>query len=171
MLRYLFAFLMVLPICCIGCSEKLPKDMPKLHPATLTFTQGSDPLEGAIIQLIGETPDVAAWGPTGVTDSKGAVILQTNGKYKGAPVGKYKILVTKRTTEEHPHPEWANLPDGDPNFRKYVDESNKLKSFDMVEAKYRLLAETPLTVEIQAGQNAQQFDVGAKVQIESRGMR
>lgn len=145
--------------------------MPKLHPAQITFKQEGAPLEGAIIQLIGETPDVASWGPTGITDTNGVVVLQTNGKYKGAPVGKFKVLITKRETESHPHPEWANLPDGDPNFLKYLDEGKKLKSFDLVEQKYRLLAETPLSVEIQAGKNELELDAGAKVNIESRGMQ
>ena len=170
-------FHIFLPVCfglftlfCTGCGQKLPAGMPLLHPTSITITQEDTPLDNAIVQLISSDPTLSQWGPSGITDANGVAVLNTNGLYRGAPEGRYKVLVTKREMEKHPHPEWANLPDGDPQYLKFREENLKLKSYDYVEPKYGLLLETPLEADIAKGKNELRFDVGKKVNIEMKRM-
>ncbi|MDR1269130.1 MAG: hypothetical protein LBK82_06370 [Planctomycetaceae bacterium] len=101
----IFLFLGI--VCFFGCGQKLPDGMPKLYPVTITIVQENTPLEGAIVQLIPEDSSLSTWGPMGITNASGVTELQTNGKYKGSPLGQFKVLVTKKEIEPHPHPEWG----------------------------------------------------------------
>jgi hypothetical protein len=152
-----------------GCGQKLPEGMPKLYPVTITIVQENTPLEGAIVQLIPEDVSLSNWGPMGITNVSGVAELRTNGKYKGSPSGQFKVLVTKREVEPHPHLEWGNLPDGDPKFIQYCNESMKLKVFDYVEPQFGLINATPLSINItSSGSNNFQLDVGKKTTIEAK---
>ena len=153
----LMAFLMT------GCwGEPRPAGMPKLYPASIVVTQEGTPLEGASVQLFPEDSANSQWGPGGMTDASGVAELRTNGKYPGAPLGSYKVVVTKHGFEPHPHPEWADLPESDPNRWKYLQIQEGLKAFELVETKYSLLKETPLRVEITAKEKTYPVDAGSK---------
>lgn len=144
--------------------------MPKLHPASITIVQEGTPLDNAIVQLISSDPALSQWGPSGITDANGVAVLNTNSLYRGAPEGHFKVLVTKREMEKNPHPEWADLPDGDPKYQEFRAINQKLKSYDYVEPQYGLLLETPLEVDIAKGKNELSLDVGKKVQVEMKRM-
>jgi hypothetical protein len=162
-----FLFLGIMYVC--GCGQKLPDGIPKLYPVTITIVQENTRLEGAIVQLIPEDPSLSNWGPMGITNASGVTELQTNGKYKGSPLGQFKVLVTKKEIEPHPHLEWGNLPDGDPKFIQYRNEAMKLKVLDYVEPQFGLINATPLSVNItSSGPNNFQLDVGKKITIESK---
>lgn len=142
-----------------GCGESLPKGMPRLYPASLTVTQEGQPLEGAIVQLVSEATADSPWGAGGTTDASGKVNLHTNGKYKGVPLGKYKVTISKMVTDPHPHPE---LKDG-PEFRKYLAILKTLKTYRVVELQYSVITQTPLTIEITKEEKSYTVDAGKKI--------
>ena len=159
----LFAsFLVTVPI--TGCSENLPADMPKLYPASVIVTQEGKPLAGAMVQLIPDDPANSSWGPGGTTDASGVVVLQTNGKYKGAPLGKYKVTVSKRVKDPHPNPELA----GGPEFRRYLAIDRNLKTYSYVEPQYGSIAETPLSIEVTAKGKTYTVDAGKEIKTEAK---
>ncbi|MCL2622497.1 MAG: prealbumin-like fold domain-containing protein [Planctomycetaceae bacterium] len=159
----LAAFLMT------GCGEKLPDGMPRLYPASVAITQEGTPLAGAVVQLFPVNEANAAWGPGGTTDESGVVVLQTNGRYKGVPLGEYKVTVTKNEREPHPNPE---LRDGaEPEVRRYIAISQTLKTYSFVESEYGLLTQTPLRLEITAGERNYTIDAGKIIKEETRTMQ
>ena len=153
----LVAFLMT------GCHrDPRPAGMPKLYPASITVTQEGTPLGGAMVQLIPEDSANSRWGPSGLSDASGIVVLRTNGRYPGAPLGTYKVVVSKQEFEPHPHPEWANLPEDDPNHWKYVQIVENLKAYEVVDRKCGSIADTPLRIEVTAKEKTYSVDVGKK---------
>ncbi|MFG0261658.1 MAG: carboxypeptidase regulatory-like domain-containing protein [Novipirellula sp. JB048] len=87
--------LLTVSLTLLGCSaEQLPDGMPELQPLTIEIVQGGTPLEGASVQLI---PQDAAntWASGGSTDPRGQAEIMTMGKYRGAPVGTYKVTIDK----------------------------------------------------------------------------
>ena len=98
MKKTLFSYWFIVVCLCVfwGCShENRPKDLPKLTPVTLTLTQDGKPLEKAMVVLYAENPDIAKWTVSGNTDTDGKAILVTHGQFRGVPVGKFKVCVTK----------------------------------------------------------------------------
>jgi hypothetical protein len=85
-----------------GCGEPRPAGMPKLYPASIIVTFEGEPFDGATVQLMPEDAAIARWGPIGQTNSSGVAVLRTDGKYNGAPLGNYKILVSKHS-QNHIH--------------------------------------------------------------------
>jgi len=150
-----------------GCRENLPAGMPKLYPASVTVTQEGKPLAGALVQLIPEDSANSSWGPGGTTNTSGVVVLQTNGKYKGAPLGKYKVTVSKREKEPHPNPELA----GGPEFRRYVEIDKNLKTYSYVEPQYGSIAKTPLSVEVTAREKTYTVDAGKAIKTEAKRLQ
>jgi len=153
----------------IGCGGPArPAGMPRLYPASIEVVQEGTPLEGALVQLVSEDPEIERWGPSGVTDASGVAVLQTDGRYAGAPLGTYKVIVSKREREPHPNPEWASLPDGDPNYRRYMQLEMQRKTFNHIEPQYSSVVNTPLTLEITATGKIYSVDVGRKGTTEVR---
>jgi hypothetical protein len=143
-----------------GCSkEPRPAGMPRLYPVSLKIVQEGETLEGAMVQLIPEDSANSSWGPGGTTDASGIAVLQTNGKYKGAPLGKYKVTVSKKEKEPHPNPELA----GGPEFRQYLAVLKTLKTYSFVEPQYGSIKDTPLRVEITANEKTYTIDAGKKI--------
>lgn len=140
--------------------------MPKLYPASVTVTQEGKPLAGAMVQLIPEDSVNSAWGPGGTTNASGVVVLQTNGKYKGAPLGKYKVTVTKREQEPHPNPELAQGGPRTPEFAKFQEIGRNLKVYSYVESQYGSIAETPLNIEVTAKEKNYTIDAGKAVKTD-----
>ena len=148
-----------------GCGGSArPDGLPKLYPVSITVIQEEAPLEGAMVQLVAidEDSDLSRWGPTGVTDASGVAVLRTDGKYDGAPLGIFKVVVSKNEREPHPHPEWASLPHGDPNALKYDELDRRRKTISYIETQYSSIADTPLTVEIIAGRKTYSVEVGKR---------
>lgn len=147
-----------------GCNSgpQLPPGMPKLTPVKLTFTQEGQPLAGATIALFEDGQGPQSWYPGGLTNDKGEVEIYTNGKYKGAPSGKYKITVKKIYAEPSKH--GPPLEEGAPGYeewQKKVSQEN-LKTYSVVDKKYAEAQTSPLEIDIPSG--ATTFDVGKAVQ-------
>lgn len=152
-----------------GCGgKKKPEGLPSLEPTTLTFTVDGKGLANANISLQPVDNKSNKWVPSGKTDASGKVELQTGGPFKGAPVGEYKVVVS--ADEEIDYGEDGPPPSRD-DAQAYEDWSrksdpNKWKRYSPVDAKYTNMADTPLSITIQAGKNAQEFDLGASTKAE-----
>jgi hypothetical protein len=145
MTKFVFAVIVILTASIVfsGCGygPQKPKGFPKsLSPCELTILQDGAPLETANVSLVSpeETKD---WSAVGITDSAGVVQIYTYGKWKGAPKGTFKVVVTKDKVEG---------PDGSE------------KTFTLVDEQFIKPETTPLTLEIK-GATKQTFDVGAAV--------
>ena len=149
----------------MGCGgQPLPEGMPRLYPASIEVTQEGTPLEGATVTLVSEDSELGRWSPTGITNASGVAVLQTNGLYRGAPLGTFKVVITKRVTEPHPHPELAGAERGTPEEARYDQLNRARQTFNYVESQYSSIEDTPLTIEIVAGQRTYSIDAGKKVQ-------
>lgn len=129
--------------------------MPELHPIELEFTQSGKPLEGAAVQLI--PLDLAnKWVSGGGTDARGAATPLTHGTYTGVPAGKYKICVTKTETE-------GKLGEVDMS-NPGQSSASTLKTFSLVDEKYRLPQTTPLEIEVTGSNDLwKPFELGEPV--------
>ena len=166
-MKYTYLILIVALISFTGCQfggEKLPEGMPKLVPSTIQLTQDGAPLAGATVSLIDPSGN-RQWVPGGLSDANGTIELYTNGRYKGAPEGKYKVVVTKTETDpsklgEAPSPE-------DPKYGEYMNQmlGERLDTYTLVEKQFTDVKNTPLEVEIKKGEKSHKFEVGAKVKI------
>jgi len=164
--RALLSILLLLAtVLMTGCGEKLPPGMPKLYPVIVTVTQEGTPLAGAIVQLIPEDPAHAAWGPGGMTDASGVAVLRTNGPYKGAPLGKYKVVVTKSEIESPPSPPPRGPGVTREDVGRYQALLNRLKAYNYVETQYGSATDTPLEVEITAKVKNYTFDAGKPIKV------
>ena len=129
-----FAALLLAVSFIVGCGgEPRPAGMPRLYSASIVVTQGGEPLEGASVTLTPEDPENARWGPMGTTDGSGVAVLRTDGKYAGAPLGAYKVVVSKLQI--------IDPPPGTPGESRGVNH---------VPSQYASIADTPLRVEITA---------------------
>ncbi len=141
-----------------GCAPKVPADMPKLQPCTITVRQDGQPLSDAAVVLFSMDPSLAKWAASGKTDASGNVTVKTHGKYPGVPVGEFKILVTKTETEA-------------PVIIQEETETEKEKSvpgktYTLVDEQFGNPTKTPLTITVSAGKNSQSVDVGASLRKE-----
>jgi len=148
----------------IGCRSATPEGMPRLYPVSIEITQEGNPLEEATVTLVSDDPELGRWVPTGITNASGVAVLQTNGLYSGAPLGTYKVVIAKRVTEPHPNPELAGAERGTPEEARYDQLNRERKTFTYVEPQYSSIADTPLTIEVVAGQRTYSVDAGKRVQ-------
>ena len=165
-LRY--ALIAMLAVLTVGCSEKKPDGMPELYPTTLTFTVDGDGLKNANITL--QPVDKSnTYVPAGVTDENGVAEIKTMGKFKGAPAGDYKVVVS--ADEEIDYGEYGPPPKDDPEalekWNRSVDPT-KFKRYSLIEPQYMNAAESPLDLTITTGKNETGFDLGpvARVEVE-----
>jgi len=128
-----------------GCGGvKRPEGMPTLYKTTITFTQADAPLIDAMVILKLADSSHSKWYSGGATDANGIVIVRTQGDFPGAPVGKYKVLVSKLASEPNPKNPEGSL------------------TFDLVEPQYNDFTKTPLEIEVKAEpENNFTLDVGA----------
>lgn len=160
--------ILILPLFCFGCGQKLPSDLPRLYPTTLVITQEGKPLGDATITMNAEG---SKWPVTGLTDANGEAKMFVNGMYEGAPEGTYKVIVNKTETEEPdlpPPPENA-----DPQQMMLYNESivplmGQLKTFNRVEAVNTAFETTTLSVSIASGTDRYPLDAGKAVRVEVR---
>jgi hypothetical protein len=164
-LSFFFIFLII--FFGVGCQTKnsVPPDMPRLIPCKITFTQENKPLEGATVSLVNIGNGVTGkWGAGGKTNASGEVEIYTNGFYRGAPAGKYKIVVNKTETEpsQNPLPPSPESSDYNDWMKKYGNEIRPV--YSLVEKKFTVAETTLLEIEIQDGKSiSTTFDLGKKV--------
>ncbi|MDR1384108.1 MAG: carboxypeptidase-like regulatory domain-containing protein [Planctomycetaceae bacterium] len=139
-----------------GCSNtKYPNDLPKLHSCTITITQENVPLANANVFLI--PADGIKWNAGGTTDSGGKVVLYTHGKYKGVPLGTYKVTVNKYEIG-------PEKPNGEATLAK-TGNFPVPDAFSFVDLQYTAQNKTPLEVTVTKKNRSFHFDVGSPVHI------
>jgi len=129
-----------------GCGRK----PPTLTPAEGTVTYLGQPLANVQVQFVPMLKDFGAeWNSVGVTDEKGHFTLTCGGE-AGAAVGRHRILVV-----EGPLPAGARgqSQEAQAAFSQYM---SKLKNRP-IPTKYATVSQTPLEMEVKAGQSV--YDV------------
>ena len=148
----------------VGCHSNLPKDLPPLYPCTISVTQDGVPLERAVVALQyaeGAAPaEGQLWFPRGVTDANGEAVLKANSLYPGAPIGHFKIIVTKFVPGESKY--GPPPPEDDPRYSGWVQKvSGEIPPvFGIIEKQYTEAETTPHEIEIKKGKNSASIDVG-----------
>ncbi len=94
----IFSLAVILAVAVTACKPNRPKGCPKLYPCTLKIMQGGAPLEGATVNVVSDDPELTKWPMNGITDANGEVKLMTQ-TYPGAPLGSYKVTVSKAEIE------------------------------------------------------------------------
>lgn len=110
-----------------GCSAK-PKDLPDLGLVTGTITLDGKPLENVTVVFESET----GRSSFGATDTAGRYELIYTGNYKGAIVGKNRVVINSNL-DAPPGPDWK----------------------DPIPARYN--AKSELTAEVAPGKNTFDF--------------
>lgn len=148
----------------LGCSN-VPSDVPKLSPVFVTVTQDGNALKGADVALHAEN-DTTRWIVGGVSNARGIAEIYTHGKYKGAPIGQYKVTVSKLEVDSPPPPS-ADSPDYEKQYQRYLREldRNPPPMYDLVDLNFGKSDKTPLTLDIKRGKNTHSLDVGKPVRI------
>lgn len=133
----------------LGCSgEDRPVGLPDLAPVTIIIVQDGKPLEGASVQLISEDAS-SKWATGGSTNALGEAILMTQGKYEGAPAGKYKVTVDKITNDGPAVV--VDDPAGAPPVTSFRLIDAKFTSAETTTAELTVAAGTPLVETIDVG--------------------
>ncbi len=159
---FAFSIAISLALVSLGCGQKKPDGMPSLEPATLKVVQDGAPCAGANVNL--KALDSSnKWTCGGTTDETGVVTLKTHGQYKGVPVGKYKVAVSKTVGEGTPPPPSPIDEESARVFREYQESGATYEEFAVVDKQYMLIETTPLEIEIVKGKNELTVDVGAAV--------
>jgi hypothetical protein len=147
-----------------GCGgEQLPPGIPKLYPATITVVQDGHPLAGAEVIILNADPSTN-WSAGGVTDSNGVLKLKTMGRYAGAPLGTYKVSVSKIEVPDITLP--SDVPD-DPAERKEYNRIVKEienNTFYIVDPKFKL-GRSQLKVEITPSNLHHEVDVSPAIRV------
>jgi len=147
----------------IGCGgDPRPAGMPRLYPVSIVVIQDGAPLTNATVQLIPEDEANSRWGPMGMTNASGVAAMRTNARYDGAPLGTYKVVVSKTEMEPHPNPDWANLSQDDPEYWRNARIAESLRPVHFVGEQYGSVVDTPLRVEITARERIYEVEVGKR---------
>jgi hypothetical protein len=148
-----------------GCSSNLPKDLPKCYPCQIHVIQGGAPLVDAVVML--QSPEVGQqWFPMGTTDQTGTAVMFTNGRYRGAPAGVYKVLISKLTFERGNH--GPAPPEDTPAYSVWLERMSNVSgtTYTLIEPQYNDAKQTPHEIEVKSkGKNAMTVDVGQAVKI------
>lgn len=139
-----------------GCAPSdMPEGMPELHPVTLTIVQSGTPLEGATMQLVPQDSANIRWACGGTSDAMGKVVVQTLGKFPGAPVGTYKATVYKTLVE-----------DMTPGVEDSPSSTKVFETFLLVDLNFQSAETTTIEVTVASGENIPPpIDLGAPVKL------
>jgi len=164
---YILGLFIPIVVCLVGCpGEKRPDGMPPLYPAAcVKVVQDGKPLEDAYVSLRPDDKGMK-WGIGGKTDTQGVAQLWTHGKYKGAPAGTFKVVVTKEVKEGEK--EYVDALTR--NDQKAAD-AIKVQQFSFVEDKFTVERLTPLTLEITSSSKTLEVDVSPAVKNEKPYMK
>ncbi|MDR2757447.1 MAG: carboxypeptidase-like regulatory domain-containing protein [Planctomycetaceae bacterium] len=164
-MRQYFVLIIFVSLFLFGCSgEHLPPNLPKLYSVTLTIVQDGKPFNGASVVIVNENYASSPWAAGGVTNEQGQVKLRTEGKYSGAPAGKYKVTVTKVETPDIELTEDSSSPEYNKKVKEIQDNT-----FYLVEDKFTKLDTTPLRIEITPSEKNFELDVSPAVRKKYSG--
>jgi len=161
--RWALLLILVFPFA-VGCGEQTLPGMPPLVPASVTVMQDGHPLAGAGVSLLGADDITRQWPAGGTTDANGVAHLRTGGKFDGAVIGKFKVMVEKTERPDNPFIDHASS--ASTNHLDYLREQKKVNAntFIVVDPKFSS-NDTPLFLEIVKGQKDYTVDVSPAVKI------
>ena len=167
MKRLILSLLIIGCLFSSGCGDpSRPKDLPKLYPVKLTFTQEGKPLENAMVVLKNVDPSFK-WSVMATTDATGLADIVSHGQFFGAPEGQYKITVIKEVQESAKGltPQDENV---DPAASVY--SRGMITVYTLVEKQYTTEETTPIeiTVSRKKADNIKSFEVGKSIRELSR---
>lgn len=149
----------ILSVCLIafvtGCKDKSrPADLPPLTNCIVSVTQNDKPLEGAVVNLVGDKKGPnSKYQASGVTDAQGKANMKTYG-YEGVPEGQYKVCIWKDVTEGGKEVQNA---DGEKTIQGAVE-------YRTVDLQYFSEDKTPLKIDITSGKMPEtNFNVGKSI--------
>jgi len=131
-----------------GCSTDTKQNSAKLVPVSGTVTLDGQPLAGASVRFNPDqkTKGLAAYG---VTDQDGKFELKDRGDRKGAPVGHFRVVITKLA-----------MPDGSP-IPKDMDAITA-GATEQLPANYSDPTKTELTADVPEGGKTFEFKLVSK---------
>lgn len=142
-------------LCFTGCfGEKRPADFPDIYPCEIKLVQENQPLTGASIVLSSGQQDLDRWAVSGITDENGLAQIRTNGKYVGAPAGKFTVCVSK-----------DEITEGEEKIIGGEKVKVNQKKFLLVEKIYSDPAASPLKIEIEKKKNHFDLEAGKKIRL------
>ena len=169
--RILSTLVIVTILAITGCGEPRPDNMPKLYPTsvTITYDDGSPLVEGMVFfHAADPTLTGKAWVHSGNTDAQGQAEIITEGKYPGAPVSKFNVVINKYIFEgEAEEPSAVQMDVRDQSVRQdRMRASRQRVRYSCVEEDYLDAATTPLKdIEVTKGKNSITLKIGKPVKI------
>ena len=157
MQRFFTVIMTVLIAAGAGCSRSpaKPEGFPELVPCKIKVIQGGAPLVAADVTLIPFDVTGTVWPVGGRTDAAGIAVMRTYGEHVGAPVGQYRVVVSKLETETTAPASTA----GD----QYRPAQERL--YDLVDPALGFPPTTTLQIQIEEGIADYSVDVGNAVRI------
>ncbi|MGL4594479.1 MAG: hypothetical protein ACRCUY_07085 [Thermoguttaceae bacterium] len=158
-------------LCISGCGPKMPPDMPKLHPVTITVTydDGTPVDDATIVFYPAEWSNVGDWFCSAVTDQSGVAAMSTQGKYQGIPAGFFDVTAKKHIQKgaeivppikKNPTREEAEA------WQKLKANSKQGERYTNIELVYMQQKTTPLKqIEVKPGRNNLILKVGPKIDV------
>ena len=138
-----------------GCGgPKRPDGFPALYSCSVTVTQGNAPLEGVNVTL--RNPEISGkWSISGMTDASGVAKIRTHGQFPGAPMGTFKVVLSKSVSEGGSRGDDMGAPPSKEPTRIY----------SLIDKQYLQEETTPLQIDVQKKGASPSFDIGAPVRI------
>ena len=141
-----------------GGNDGRPADMPKLYSVRITVTQDGNPLDGATVTLVANTP--STYGESsGTTDASGVATMMTYG-YAGVPADDYAVRITKSVVEGA--------------TERLTEEGRPIMTggqlFQYVEERYTQTNTTPHSLTVTDRAVTETFDVGSPVRVFMRAI-
>lgn len=145
--------ILILPsVCALGCGaggDEWSAKRPKVYPASGVVNFNGKPLEGATVQYMSQTHDLAA---AGTTDARGRFTLTTYDANDGAVEGLHKVVVKKTAYEEKKT-----------KYDSPEERSVALLPKELLPMKYANSTTTPIEVTVSASEpNEAVIEVKAK---------
>lgn len=144
-----------------GCGRNLPDGMPALQPTIIRLTQEGQPVQNVRINIYPEDGELQRWGASGKTDASGKADLYTQGRYAGAVIGRFRIVVQKAELE----PSKFTGEVTDLRRAEFERMESARKAYHLIDPVYAGIETTPLSFEVTKGRNDLSFDLGKSVRI------
>ena len=107
------------------------------------------------------------WTVNGMTDATGTAIIHTDGFFRGAPEGEYKVTIDKYETVDPPKPDV--MPTSEAELQRLYNRLEaETRSFRLVDPEYSSVDSTPFSIKIGARRTEASFDVGQRYRALAR---